>query len=305
MVGSNFGPCASLGYNSPGAYPVNFFRPNPFLNNMNYQDSNGDTNYNALQIQITHSTSHGLYVGANYTLSHAMGDIQNTSDQTATYQWFTTRNARLNYGPTPFDQRQVFNAYWTYELPFGRGKRFAVNNGILDRVVGGWTIGGRESIRTGNPVLLNGGRNTVNNLSQAGVLLGSGLTVSQLQHDLTAITGYYAAAKGYVTDIGSIATVTASTTSANPAFYAPASAPGQYSQFVYLRNNTAFQYDMSINKMVRIRERWRFNFQMEALNVLNHPFFPLAVTSPTATNFGQITSATGTRTVQLRGSLEW
>jgi hypothetical protein len=234
-----------------------------------------------------------------------MGDIQNTSDQTATSQWFTTRNARLNYGPTPFDQRQVFNAYWTYELPFGRGKHFAVSNGVLDRVVGGWTIGGRESIRTGNPVLLSGGRNTVNNLSQSGVVLGSGLTVSQLQHDLTAITGYYAAAKGYITDMASIASVTASTTSANPAFYAPASAPGQYAQFVYLRNNTAFQYDMSLNKMVHIRERWKFNFQAEALNFLNHPFFPLANTSPTATNFGQITSAVGTRTMQLRGSLEW
>jgi hypothetical protein len=310
LVGSSFGPCAALGYNSPGGYPVNFFRPNPFLNNMNYQDSNGDTNYNALQIQVAHNTSHGLYVGANYTWSHTMGDIQNTSDQTATYQWFTTRNARLNYGPTPFDQRQVFNMYWTYELPFGRGKHFAVSNGLLDRVVGGWTIGGRESIRTGNPVLLNGGRNTVNNFAVSnvpigGVVLGNGLTTGELQRALSTITGYYAAAKGYITDVGHFANVTASTSSANPAYYAPASTPGDFGQFVYLRNNTAFQYDMSVNKAVRIRERWRFNFQAEALNFLNHPFFPLAVTSPTATNFGQITSAVGTRTMQLRGSLEW
>jgi hypothetical protein len=190
-------------------------------------------------------------------------------------------------------------------LPLGRGKHFAINNPDHDRVVGGWTIGGRESIRTGSPVLLSGGRNTVNNLSQSGVVLGGGLTASQLQHDLSAITGYYSAAKGYITDIGNIATVTPSTSTANPAFYAPASTPGQYSQFIYLRNNTAFQFDMSINKIVRIKERWKFNFQAEALNFLNHPFFPLGNTSPTATNFGQITSATGTRTVQLRGSLEW
>ena len=30
------------------------------------------------------------------------------------------------------------------------------------------------------------------------------------------------------------------------AFYAPASAPGQYGQFIYLRNNTAFQFDVPI-----------------------------------------------------------
>jgi hypothetical protein len=304
LAGSGFSPCGNLGFNAPGQYPLNFFQANPFLNATNYQTSNGDTNYNGLQIQLSHS-GHGLYVGANYTWAHAMGDIQNASDQTATYQWYTTRNARLNYGPTPFDQRQVLNIYWTYGLPFGRGKAFAVNNPLLERVVGGWTLGGRQSIRSGNPVLLNGGRNTVNNLTQSGVVLGSGLTIDQLQHNLSTITGYYSASSGYITNVSNIATVTKSTSTANPAYYGPASTPGQYGQFVYLHNNTAFQFDMSLNKIIRIKERWQFNFQAEALNVLNHPFFPLGNTSPTATNFGQITSATGTRTVQLRGSLEW
>jgi hypothetical protein len=305
MVESNFSPCANLGFNTPGKYPLNFFQPNPFLNSMNYQASNGEMNYNALQVQVTHNTKHGLYVGANYSWSHGLGDIQNASDQTATYQWYTTRNARLNYGPTPFDQRQVANFYWTYDLPFGHGRPFLSSNGLLDRIAGGWTIGGRESIRTGNPVLLSGGRNTVNNLSQSGVVLGNGLTVDQLQHDLSTISGYYAGASGYITNVNSIATVTSSTSAANPAFYAPASTPGQYAQFVYLHNNTAFQFDMSFNKIIPIKERWKFNFQAEVLNFFNHPFFPLGNTSPTATNFGQVTSATGNRTVQLRGSLEW
>jgi hypothetical protein len=158
--------------------------------------------------------------------------------------------------------------------------------------------------------LLNSGRNTVNQFAISstpigGVVLGNGLTVDELQRSLSTITGYYAAAKGYITDIAGIANVTAATSSANPAYYAPGSTPGQFAPFVYLRNNTSFQFDMSINKIVRIRERWKFNFQAEALNFLNHPFFPLANTSPTATNFGQITSAVGTRTMQLRGSLEW
>ena len=307
LVGSNFGPCGNLGFNAPGQFPINFFQPNPFLNAMNYQTSNGDTNYNGLQIQATHNMANGLYVGVNYTWAHAMGDVQNASDQTSTYQWYTTLNARLNYGPIPFDQRQVFNVYWTYDLPFGRGKFFAVTNPVLDRIVGGWTIGGRQSIHTGNPVLLSGGRNTVNNLTQGGVVLGSGLTPSQLQQDLSTITGFYPAANGYITNVSSIATVTSSTSAANPASYAPASTPGQYGQFVYLRNNTAFQFDMSVNKIVRIKERWKLNFQAEALSFLNHPFFPLGNTSPTATNFGQITSTVNgsNRTVQLRGSLEW
>jgi hypothetical protein len=161
---------------------------------------------------------------------------------------------------------------------------------------------------------LIGGRNTVNNftqanLPQAGVVLGGGLTPGQLQHALSTITGYYAGARTLITDVASIATVTASSSSANPAYYAPASTPGQFAQFIYLRNNSYFQLDMSVNKAIRVKERWKLNFTAVALNFLNHPFFPLATTSPTSTAFGQISppaaNLSGVRTMQLRGSVEW
>jgi hypothetical protein len=41
------------------------------------------------------------------------------------------------------------------------------------------------------------------------------------------------------------------------------------------------------------------------LNILNHPFFALGNTSPTSTSFGQITGASGARTVLLRASFDW
>jgi hypothetical protein len=309
LAGSGFGPCATLGYSVPGKYPINFFRMNPFLNNMNLQTSNGDTNYNALQVVVRRRYAHGLTLEGNYTWSRALGDIQNTSDQTATYQWFTTRNARMNYGPLPFDRTHVFNAFWTYDLPFGKGRALSIGNPVLERIAGGWTIGGRETIESGNPLLLNGGRNTVNNLSQSGVVLGNGLTAGQLQHALSTISGYYAGGQTLITDIASIANVTASTSAPNPASYAPAGIAGQYGQLVYLRNTSYFQFDMSVNKTIPIKERWRLNFTAVALNFLNHPFFQLGNTSPTSSSFGQLSAPaanlSGVRTMQLRGSIEW
>jgi hypothetical protein len=232
--------------------------------------------------------------------------LLNETDQAAGYQWFTTRNARLNYGPSPFDRRHVFNAYWTYDLPFGKGHRFLSSSGLLDRLVGGWTLGGRETIASGQPLLLNGGRNTVSNLTQSGVVFGGGFTAEQLQKALGTVGGSFSNT-ALISNVASIATInrSARTSLANSALYAPASTPGQFAGFVYLRNNNLYILDMSLNKDIPITERWRMTFRVVALNFLNHPFFNIANSSPTSTTFGQITGASGTRTIQFRASVEW
>jgi len=308
LVGNKFASCVTAGFNVAGQYPINLFQANPYLSTLTYQDSNGDNNYNALQIDLKQQYSHGLLLGANYTWSHAMGSILNETDQAAGYTWYTQRNARLNYGPSPFDRRHVFNAYWTYDLPFGKGRRFLSSNAVLDRVVGGWTLGGRETIASGHPFLLNGGRNTVNNLTQAGVVFGGGFTPEQLQQALSRVSGGFSST-ALISNVASIATInqtaTASTSQVKPDLYAPASTPGQYAAFVYLRNNNLYTLDMSINKDVRITERWRLTLRLVALNFLNHPFFDVGNSGPTSTAFGQITGASGTRTMQFRASLEW
>jgi Carboxypeptidase regulatory-like domain len=306
LVGNKFPACATAGFDTPGIYPINLFRANPFVGNLDYQDSNGDSNYNALQIDLRHQYANGLLLGANYTWAHSLSSILNRDDQSAGYTWYTLRNARLNYGPTPFDRRHVFNIFWTYDLPFGKGRKFSVANPVIDRVIGGWTLGGRETIASGDPVLLNGGRNTVNNLTQACVVFGEGFTPEQLQKALSSVAGDFSST-ALISNIGDIANINRNTNSSqvNSALYAPASTPGQYAAFVYLRNNTSYQLDMSVNKEIRINERMRLTLRAVALNFLNHPFFALGNTSPTATSFGQITNASGNRTVQLRASFDW
>jgi hypothetical protein len=74
---------------------------------------------------------------------------------------------------------------------------------------------------------------------------------------------------------------------------------------VYLRNNNLYLLDMSINKEIRIKEGLRMTLRLVALNFLNHPFFDVGNSSPTSTTFGQITTASGTRTMQFRASIDW
>ena len=115
-----------------------------------------------------------------------------------------------------------------------------------------------------------------------------------------------------ISGIASIATITTSgttrTSQVNPSLYAPASTPGQFASYVFLRNNNLYTLDMSVNKEVRFTERWRLTLRLVALNFLNHPFFDLPIAanqSPTSTAFGQNTTASGTRTMQFRASLDW
>src|SRR6266568_5458145 len=209
LVGNKVASCVTAGFAVPGLFPINLFQANPYLSSLTFQTSNGDNNYNGLQIDVKHRLSHGLNLGANYVWSKALGDLLNETDQAAGYQWFTMRNARFNYGPSPFDRRHLFNAYWTYDLPFGKGKRFLSKSGLLDRIVGGWTFGGRETIGSGNPFLLNGGRNTVNNLNQSGVVFRGGYTAEQLQRALSTVAGGFSST-ALIANVASIATLNTS-----------------------------------------------------------------------------------------------
>ena len=187
LVGPNFSPCAAAGFTTHTSYPLNFWTPNPFASGLEYQDDNGNNNYEGFQAEARKALGHGLAFTGNFVWSHSLGDLLNSSDQTATYQWFTQRNGHLNYGPSPFDHRLAWNSFWTYDLPIGRSKALNLTNPVLDRMFGGWTIGGVEQIATGAPSILNSSRDTFNNRAQSGVVFGGGLTPGQLQHDLATI----------------------------------------------------------------------------------------------------------------------
>lgn len=316
LVGSKFAPCAAAGFTGVTPYPINFFSPNPFATSLNYQDDNGANNYNALQVEARKATTHGLTATVNFTWSHAMGDELNAGSDSAGYAWFTLRNGRLSYGPSPFDRRLTFNSYWTYDLPFGKDKRVRIQNPVLDRILGDWTIGGVETIATGAPNILNSGRDTVNNLNQSGVVLGSGLTQSQLRQDLASIPNMNRVVNGNL--ISNVSGIAQSNGIPNPQYYGPAATPGVFSDLIYLYGATNFSLNMSLNKEIRLTEHLNLGFRVEALNFLNHPFFPLGNTSPIANTFGQISSTVSSvgstygtqnanfnRVVLLRAYLNW
>ncbi len=310
LVGNKFAPCASIAHTVSGPYPINFFQPNPFGTGAFYQDDNGNTNYNALQVEVRKAYSQGFSFSANYTYSHTLGNIYNSMSQTGQSNERTLANDRLDYGATPFDIRHVFQAYWNYSLPIGKGRLVNVQNRFLDAIVGGWTISGIHRITSGSVFQLSSNYYpvngfTYNSLSNGGVVL-NGINRGQLQN---LFNDFYGNANKTVNFVDP--SLIGSDGRSNPAILAPATTPGQFGALVYLYGPHVFSNDLAMLKEVPIAEKLRFGFQIEALNAFNHPIFSPVPTagnsiSITSTTFGQTSSSLiGPRNLQLRAYLQW
>jgi hypothetical protein len=305
LVGNNFGPCADRGYNAPGPYPINFWVPNPYTAESTITNDNSWANYHALQIDVRRRTSGGLTLTGSYTWSKSLSDLSGTN-QTLNNYHRTLRDFSLDKQPVSTDRRHSFRLYGTYDLPFGRGRHFSINNGVLDRILGGWTIGGISTLVSGGPSMLTSGEYTFNYYAwgtpDAGVIL-NGMSLSDLRDKL--LTSPRRVASGAALNLAD-PSLLAADGRANSQYLALPTTPGQFGQFLYIYGPWYFSFDSSINKQIPITERVRFQIQAEVLNTLNHAEFGLGTLNINSTSFGQTSSSmTSPRNVQLRAYLRW
>jgi len=315
LVGNTFSPCVATdsGYNAPGPYPINFFQPNPYAGELLLQDDNGLSNYNGLQVELRKALSHGLTLDANYTLSHSMSNMFNPNEQTATSQVRTLRNERLNYAPSPFDLRHVFQTYWTYSLPIGKDRALNISNPVLNRIFGGWTVSGIHRVTTGRLFQLTSGRQTFNggfsSLSWTPASVDSGVVVNGTAAQLQAMLNQ--TSNGPSKNLLWVSPqLIGADHRANTQYLGPPTTPGVFGAFVYLHGPTLIANDLALLKEVQITEKLKFGFQTEAINAFNHSIFGLGAgtynLSVTSTSFGQTASTIVTaRQLQLRAYLQW
>jgi hypothetical protein len=131
--------------------PANFFVANPDVNHA-YMVTNGPlTSYNGIQVALNRRFVRGLQFDLNYTYGKGW------QDQFYSFRkpYVTTEQNYSNSGSgsETGNVRHVLVSNWTYQLPFGKGKRFAGNaNGLLDRIVGGWSYQGVARLQSGRMV---------------------------------------------------------------------------------------------------------------------------------------------------------
>lgn len=129
------------------ARPLNTQLPN--LGGVSYIDSEGISNYNALQTSFQRRFSHGLAFDANYTWAKGLSDITGFSQQGGNQGWsdadpFTIR--QVEYGIAENDIANRFALSLNYEIQYG--KQFT---GIKKAVLGGWQVNTISAWQSGKP----------------------------------------------------------------------------------------------------------------------------------------------------------
>ena len=133
----------------------------------------GSSDYHALQINLQRRFTNGLSATVNYTWSKLLdtGGVGNGAaflDATAIQD---ASNISREYSYSTLDVPHRFVASSTYELPFGKKKKFGSDwNGLTQFLLGGWQTSGTFTWQRGTPIPI-----TVSNLFPSSVGISAGV----------------------------------------------------------------------------------------------------------------------------------
>jgi hypothetical protein len=114
--------------------------------------NDGNADYNGLLVSLRHRYSKGMSYGASYTWSHLISNyVDNLTGGALPQNAF---NYSAERGDSMFDVRQRFVGYLTYELPFGKGKKYLGGGGIASYILGGWQANTIFTKQTGTTIQL-------------------------------------------------------------------------------------------------------------------------------------------------------
>ena len=114
----------------------------------------GNSTYHSFQLKLERRFSQGFWLLGSYTVSKLITDADN--NQAGAYGIgqegvFSPFQRKLNKSLALEDIPQAVAFSLSYELPFGKGKRWLQTGGVLDQTVGGWTLSSIYKAQSGIP----------------------------------------------------------------------------------------------------------------------------------------------------------
>jgi hypothetical protein len=262
------------------------FAPFGIFANVNSIQPYGTTTYDALQATVTRRWS-GSQIGTSYTWSKAINYADNDGGPRIQDP---TQKAR-NRGLAGYDRASNLQTYWVYDLPFGKGQRWA-HEGLVSKLFGGFQVSGVMSIMSGSPIyviqgsapnLLAGGSAQVPNQVNPVIQTPGGIgTASQRAN----------AGPWFDNTVQGL-TIQGVSCASNCAWAQETGARFGSVGRNTLRGPGFFEADASIFRTFLITERVQFQFRAEALNATNTANFANPNSDVNNTNFGFVTGTTG------------
>jgi hypothetical protein len=259
--------CPNMG-TTDSSINCNKLRPTPYIGGISGTASFGYGNYHGLTAKLEKRYSQGLQFLMSYTYGHALANTGTTLSGSGGFGIPDPRNYASGYSSAAWDIRHNFVTSFSYEIPFGKGKRYGTNmNRALSAVAGNWQVNGILTLHTGAPYTLRwNGCQGVWNACRPDLVSGkdpknapSGGQSPDLWFDTSAVTR------------------AAPLTGGNLGLQTNNEPPAQ-------------MLDFSIFKDFAFSERWRLQFRSEGTNVFNTPQFSRPDNNMQNANFGKVTS---------------
>jgi hypothetical protein len=129
-------------------------RPNPYLGAGFFWYTEGNSSYNALQLDLMRRLSQGLQFRANYTWSKSLdmnSGLTGAQAQNQAQMILDRNDLRRDWGPSALNVTHQSSISAHYELPFGQGRRWLGAAGLQNKLIGGWDLNGIATLLSGFP----------------------------------------------------------------------------------------------------------------------------------------------------------
>ena len=251
-------------------------RPFPNWGVVNTRAIGATANYNALQFEATRRFSAGLTFDTTYTWAHNLADNQGPQangsfcDENSCNRSADFYDRRSEYGNTFGPRTHNWLTTLIYQLPLGRGQRFAdTTNRVVNGIIGGWQTSNIFLVQSG-PFLTP----LLNDIDPSGT--GSGIVHGRPQHPDRVGPAYPSAqnsgqwflSSGFVCP-GPNPDLTSCAVGENATTSPPIGRFGTGGVGI-LEGPGTINWDFGLAKYFSITERAKLKFEVSFVNVLNH-----------------------------------
>ncbi len=255
----------------------------------------GDSHYNALQVTLRKTFSHGVQFQGAYTFGKCMSDVDGGTTQTGQGGTANSnaglQDRRQAYGECDYDRPQRFVLTYVYQFPDVHDAR-----GLEGKLLSGWALSGVTTIQAGTPLTFTDTRagavyanvGTLRAQMCPGDTYGNILTPGGVEQNLNQ---YFNASAFCAPPVVGVVNGVGGATGYGDTGRGIVLGPGQ--------NN----WDVSLVKKTKVgglSESAFLEFRSEYFNAFNHPQFSNPGTQVNSSSFGVITSETvGPRIIQF------